>query len=205
MAGKKLIGVSLIVFASIALIAAGCGSSSSSTNSDASTTPSGSSSETTASEGSEEGEAASEFIFPGKANKEDNEIARYGTEADAEEREQASQVLEESFEARAAHDWAGQCATLSAGFIEGLQKANPLAKPGTTCAKLVGSSGEKAPQAVLLNTMSGPIAAFRIEGTRGYAFYHGTGGKDYLIPLEKDGSQWKAASLIAEEVPHPKG
>lgn len=198
--------IALIAMAGLmALMVAGCGSSSSSSDSTAAgSTAAESTSDTgstvAAGESAADG-AASEFVHPGKKNKEVNLIIKAGKEAEPDEREAASKVLEENLEAREAHDWDGQCSSLSAGLVESIEKSASPVEAKAGCAKLVGQLGDKAPPEVLANNMEEPIAALVVRGTQGFAFYHGTGGKDFMIPMIKEGETWTVASLTPEEIP----
>jgi hypothetical protein len=51
-----------------------------------------------------------------------NKIPKFGEEADEEEREAASAVLEESLQAREAGDWQKQCETLTAGRTKSVEE-----------------------------------------------------------------------------------
>src|SRR5438309_568877 len=96
MGGMLRVGAALILAAVIA-VTTGCGSSSSADSATGQT------------------EASKQFLSP-KGN---NEIPKFGKEADSGERKAASAVLAENLKARAAHDWAGQCATLTAKVAKG--------------------------------------------------------------------------------------
>jgi hypothetical protein len=143
--------------------------------------------------GSASVEASREFVKKGGENK----IPNFGKEADSAEREAASKVVEESLTARAAGDWAGQCATLSATAIKQIRETVPPAE-GRTCAKAIETEAEpeEQTQALRANTMTEPIAALRVKGSKGYALYHGAKGLDYAMPMEKEGNQWKVSALI---------
>jgi len=150
---------------------------------------------------SEASEAAGSksFLKPGSKNK----IAKFGEEADAEEREAASEVLEENLEARAAGDWAQQCASLTQGEIKKLEKENnERGEAQGTCAKDLAYQGEPKSVTASLreNTMTGPIDALRVKGNKAYALWHGPKGKDYAMPMEKVGDQWKVDDVVTEEL-----
>jgi hypothetical protein len=146
----------------------------------------------------------SEFRVSGGPKQEVNRIIAGSREASTGEREAASKALEESLEARADRDWSGQCETLSKKFVEVVEEnGSPFAGVETNCAKSLAQAGEKAPAEALANNMSGPIAALRlVGGGQAFAFYHGVGGKEYLIPMEEESGVWKLDSLTAEEIPH---
>lgn len=148
----------------------------------------------------DEGEPSKSFLT--KNGK--NTIPTFGEEADAEEREAASEVLEENMKARAAGDWAKQCASLTVGAVKKLKGENEERGGALgTCVKDLEFQGEpkSASAVVRVNTLTGPIDALRVKGTRGWALYHGTGGSDYAMPMEKVGEEWKVGSLTTTELP----
>jgi hypothetical protein len=180
---RKQIIVLLIASALLAILAPGCGSSDSSSSSQVD-----SSADSTSTD-SPKG-AVAEF---GK-----NQLTTYGNEADAAEREAASSILEENMQARADGDWAGQCSTLSAEVIKSIEKGTAA----TDCAKALEAQAQplSASKAARANTMTGPIAALRVESGAAFALYHGTKGVDYVIPMIKEGADWKVAAVVTQEV-----
>jgi hypothetical protein len=68
------------------------------------------------------------------------------------------------------------------------------------CAEALEAAAQKASNS-LKNTMVEPLAALRVNGKQAFAFYHGAKGKDYVIPMEKEGGEWKVAALLPEEAP----
>ena len=139
------------------------------------------------------GEASRDFATKGGEGK----IPNFGEEANAAEREAASTVLEENLMARAAGDWAGQCATLSAAAIKVIKETVPPGEAGS-CAEAIKTEAEplERTQALRANTMTEPIAALRVKGSKGYALYHGTKDAAYAMPMEKEGGQWKVSALV---------
>jgi hypothetical protein len=49
--------------------------------------------------------------------------------------------------------------------------------------------------------MTGRIAALRVEGAEAFAFFHGTGGIDYVIPMKKVDGRWKVGAVAPQEAP----
>lgn len=180
------------IVVSCLLVLSACGGSSS----DA--TSGGTTDTTAASSGGEAGNP-SEFVGKGKNGK----LAKQGKEASTAEREAASKVLEENLEARAAGDWTGQCESLNVKIREGIVRVAPKgqAKSVALCATSLEGLAKNASKEILENPMTGPVAVFRIKGNQGFAFFHGSGGKDYVMPMEKEGSGWKVTSLVPQEAP----
>jgi hypothetical protein len=190
------IGLSIALTAAVlmAALAAGCGGGSSSS--------SGSSSSGGSTDSSSEAEGSASFLKPGTKSK----LPKFGQEAEASEREAASAVLEENLQARASGDWATQCSSLTAGAIKKVeetptvfqgQKSRSSSCPKRLEAQAQPLSGTKSIRA---DTMTGPIAALRVKGNKAYALYHGANGKDYAMPMEKVGDEWKVDSLITTEI-----
>jgi hypothetical protein len=192
----------ILMLASLMLCAAvvsGCGSGSAASSpstqkTDATLT------ESKTNEGNRAG--AAEFRVPGGNKQEVNRIIAGSREASAEEIEAASTVLEKSLEARADHDWATQCRTLSANMEKVVEENGIVVAADQSCAENLGAAGKKASSEALADTMEGAIGALRlIGGGQAFAFYHGVQGKDYLIPMEREGSEWKVGALTAEAIP----
>lgn len=190
-------GISLALVAAVlmAAIVSGCGSGGSS-SSPGSSSSAGSTSSSGESSSSSETEASAQFKGSGPNSK----IATFGQEADSEEREAASEVLEENLKARAARDFAGQCSSLTKGAIKVVDSAPTILHP-EGCAKDLEAQANGAPESVLANSLTGPIDALRIKGEKAFALYHGTHGKDYAMPMEKEGGEWKVGSVVTQEVP----
>lgn len=171
----------LLVAVGMALVGCGSGSTPTSARTAAMSTPS------------------VEFMRSGGNDK----PATFGVVAGERERGAASTILQKNLAARAAGEWAKQCATLSVAWIERVEADAPAVHAGKGCTN--GLRGEAKPLAatksVRLDTMTGPIAVLRIKGDRAFALYHGTKHRDYAMPMQKEGGEWKVAALVAQEVP----
>jgi hypothetical protein len=191
--------VAVVIAVAVAMVGCGGGGSSSSTESATTSTPA----KTTAakkapSEKSNASEPSAEFAGKGPNGK----LAKVGKEASVAEREAASKVLEESFDARAAGKWAAQCATLAAALVTQIEKSGALLTAAGGCPKVLETQAGPLPESARANNMAGPVAALRVKGgINGFAFYHGTDGKDYVIPLIKQGGEWKVVALTAQKAP----
>ena len=174
---QRIAGV-LIVAAASAMAAAGCGGGSSSD--------------------ANEPEASKTFLIAGNENK----IPRFGEEADEEEREAASAVLEENMAAREAHDLEPQCSSLTAGAIKRAEEEAAFREPGPGCEPNLEELGTpwSITKEIRENTMTGPIDALRVKGDRAWALYHGAKGKDYAVKMEKEDDEWKVDSLTTTEL-----
>ncbi|HVQ57394.1 MAG TPA: hypothetical protein VMS60_00665 [Solirubrobacterales bacterium] len=165
---------------------AACGSSSGDGSSSAASVPSSTDSD----------EPSAEFAGKG----ENGELATAGIESTVEEREAASRVVEANLEARAEGDYEGQCETLAPEMIERLEeRGNGIVK--TSCVKSLEGLAKRASPESLKNPMTEPLAAMRVNGNLAFAFFHGAGGKNHVILMEQEGSEWKVASLSTQETP----
>lgn len=203
--GRRLAGV-LVTSAALAIAAAGCGggggssssqSQDSTTQSSGTTAPEGSSPDSGKPPGSEESvlEPSREFVGSGP----NGQLATIGEESGAAEREAASRALEKFFMAGQAEDWEAQCELLSSSVRESLEAPS---LGSVECPKALAAQASRSPPSVRANTMTGPIDAFRInEGINGFAFYHGTANRDYVIPLIEQGGGWKLVALQSEVIP----
>lgn len=131
-----------------------------------------------------------EFYVPGG----DNLIQFYGREASAAERESASRTIEAWMRARAASQWARVCrysdaATVDYAFRTASQITKRTIEDCTEAMAIVFARTERFPA----NTMTGPIDSLRVGEGRGYAQYHGRGGRDWIVPVTSEGGEWKAA------------
>jgi hypothetical protein len=174
---QRVLGA-LIVAAALAVVSVGCGGGSSSD--------------------ANEPEASKTFLIKGSSNK----IVKFGQEADGDEREDASEVLEENMVAREAHDLETQCSALTAGAIKRAEEEASVWNVGPGCEVNLKELGTpwSITKEVRENTMTGPIDALRVKGDRGWALYHGAKGKDYAMKMEKDGDEWKVDSLTTTEL-----
>lgn len=196
---KKILGA--LIVAGLAVMI-GCGGGSSS-NSDSTSPPTSTSDSgaTTAPQNTESPSSASEPSKEFLSNGKNGQLATIGKESSAAEREAASLALEENLDARAAGDWQTQCETLAASAVEQFEQAGSTLTPKTSCAKGLEEQAQSLPAFARANTMTGPIDAFRInQGINGFAFYHGTRGQDYVIPLIKQDGEWKVVVPQEEEI-----
>jgi hypothetical protein len=162
----------------LAIGAAGCGGSGSS--SDSSTVPA---------------------IKPFSAAGENAKYVKFGEEALAADREAANLVLEANLEARAAGDFAKQCATLNFKTVEevtGSSKPNARSECPqslqTFAEPLNQTKGQRA------DMMDEPITSLRVKGKQGYALFHGKDAKDYAMPMETEGGKWMVGALLTTEL-----
>jgi hypothetical protein len=144
--------------------------------------------------------AANSFIKPNSPN---NKYAKYGSEASSAELNAASEVLAENLEARESADFAAQCATLSVQANEEISGAKGSSKAKSLCPAALKKLATplKSTKEHRADNFGGLIAALRVKGgATAYALYHGTDGKDWMMPMYKEGSTWKVTSITGTEV-----
>jgi hypothetical protein len=202
-------GVSKLVLplALLALLAFGlsaCGGGDSTTGSTAATTqestaPSGEG------QGSDQGkeESADEASASFRVKGGDNSIQDYGEEADSSEVAAASAALSSYLKARAAGNWATQCAELAKSAVAPLEQlgANSPQLKGKGCAAILKLLMGRAPASTRANPLSGDVASLRFEGDRGFALFHGAGGTDYFVAMVKEDGKWKVGAIAPSEFP----
>lgn len=177
MGAGALIGIALIV-----LLMAGCGGSSSADGTEKSKTT----------------ETPATKPFPSVSAK---KIPKFGEEANASEREAASEVLEENLAAREAADFKTQCATLSPAAVKGVAtQASIQGLGGGGCVKELTARAEplKQTKGLRQNTMTGPIDELRVKGNYGYAIWEGADGTDYAMQMERVDGEWKVGNVLDE-------
>lgn len=131
------------------------------------------------------------FIVPGG----DNAVPLFGHEATATEREQASATVAAWMRARAEGAWRRDCSHLSQRYLRTLLADAHGASEGRvkTCPQALAYFGPEA-SGNLKNTLTGPIDSLRAERGHGYAQYHGKGGIDWEIPMDKESGRWRVAA-----------
>lgn len=202
--GKKLQGPLLAAALSaliLAILLSACGSSSSETSS----SPTAGSTKPTKGSGNplsvneSGGRGASSFIKPNSPN---NKYAKFGAEASPAELTEASKVLTENLVARESADFATQCASLSIQANKEISEVQNPSEARSLCAGALKKLATplKKTEAFRVDNFSGQLASLRVKGKTGYGFYHGTDGKDWMMPMVREGTTWKASAIATTEV-----
>ena len=188
--GKSMVACAL--FALLVLGAVSCGGGSSSST--------GSSAQSNSGKGASEGGPATVDV-PETDKEVEGKARSFGKEADAAEREAASEALESFLKAHAAGDYAAQCRYTGASLVALLEKylASSPQNQGGGCAAVLATVAEYQPKQVLQNNMSGPISSLRVAGKKGFALYEDAKGAEYAMPMVHEGD-WKVANLHAVEL-----
>jgi hypothetical protein len=128
-----------------------------------------------------------EFLIEGG----DNIVQSFGPEATVAEREQASRVIHPWMRARAAEDWAQDCKYLSRVYVRRLVNDALSVTEGRArnCPQALAYFKDSA-SGDLVNTLTGPIDSLVTRGHVGYAQWHGTKGRDWVLPMREEGGRW---------------
>jgi hypothetical protein len=174
--------------AAIALVAigSGCGGGSASTDVTATSDPLASYPEG----------PTREFIVPGG----DNVVQTFGREATPSEREQASRVIEGWMRARAAQAWKKDCGYWSKRARKGITEDAHNVTDGRVknCPQALAYFGPDA-SGDYKNNLTGPIDSLRVGEGHGYAQYHGSDGRDWIVPVDREGGKWLVATATPIE------
>jgi hypothetical protein len=122
----------------------------------------------------------------------DNAVPTFGREATQAEREQASRVIEAWMHARAVTDWEKDCSYFSRQYVRALvaEDATKVTNGRVkTCPQALAYFGEAA-SGDYKNEMTGPIDSLRVTEGRGFALYHGRGGRDWSLPVDLENGRW---------------
>jgi hypothetical protein len=137
-----------------------------------------------------------EFIVPGG----DNVVQMFGREATPAERKEASAVIAAWMRARAAQNWKKDCSYFSRKYLKIITDDAHRVTDGRvdTCPEALAYFGHEA-SGDYVNTLSGPIDSLRAGEGHGYAQYHGRDGRDWIVPMDREGEKWRVANATPIE------
>jgi hypothetical protein len=191
--------VVLIAVALSSVAAAGCGGSSSGTTGATSAESTGKNESSARTSPSPRSSAPAEARTspPTRGFSKRAKLAAFGYEARAAERQEASDILERNLKARAVGDYATQCKTLSQPVVEAIEKS----RYRQNCENTLKIEDLLIPPKKTADTMKGPIAALRVQGPVGFALYHGKGGTDYAMRMERENGKWMVGEVLTAKLP----
>jgi hypothetical protein len=135
---------------------------------------------------------SSEFVTP----QGDNSVPNFGDEADARERALAGAALERYLVAREKGDWALACSDLTGKARSELKLiirgSNGKVKD---CAAVLTAYVGEQPTSSRKSPFLGEISALRMKGGQAFALFHGAQDTDYVMPMQKQGSEWKVTQI----------
>lgn len=134
-----------------------------------------------------------QFYVPG----EDNAVQLFGDEAAPAVRKRVSGVVQTWMRARAAADWAEDCRYLSQETVEYALNSGTTLGQGKVrdCGEALAIIADRGPKVSRRYNMAGPVASLRLQEGRGYAQYHGDEGRDWIVPVQREGGSWKIGAL----------
>lgn len=136
--------------------------------------------------------AAKPFVEPHA----DNSIPTFGSESTDSDRSRAEAALRAYLTARAKGDWAGACSHLAASMGKQLQALAGAAKGKPNgCAAVYAALTGRAPASTRANPLTSGLLSLRIKGTQGFALWVGPHGQRYVMPMAREGSEWKVTQL----------
>lgn len=126
----------------------------------------------------------------------DNSIPRYGSEASTVERAAATKGLRTYLAAREARRWAKACDYLG-GQARGLLSSLAQSSGGKVkgCGGAYAVFAAHTTPAELTSPLGAGVAAFRVKGDRGFALFYGSRGQKYMMPMVKEGGEWRVTLL----------
>jgi hypothetical protein len=154
----------------------------------------------TAAERRKAGRAAA-FVAP----KSDNSVPTFGSEANAPERDQAEENLKTYLQARTREDWASACRGLAKPTREGYEKLASSSAKSTkatapSCAQVLAALSKGAD---LSDPLTGSLLSLRVHGVSGFALFYGPGHQQYMVPMNREGGEWRPTQATA--IAYPPG
>jgi hypothetical protein len=133
-----------------------------------------------------------EFLEPNG----DNVVQTFGKEGSKAEREQASEVIAAWMRARAVQDWKKDCSYFGPLYTREITRDAHSVTKGKVknCPQALAYFKHEA-SGDYVNTLDGPIDSLRVgifkgQLKQGWAQYHGNDGRDWIVPVEKEGGRW---------------
>lgn len=129
----------------------------------------------------------------------DNAVQTFGKEGTKAEREQASETIHAWLRARAVQDWKKDCSYFSRTYQKNLTVDAHAVTHGRAknCPQALAYFKHEA-SGDYVDNLRGPVVSLRVgvdkgQLNQGWAQYHGTDGKDWIVPLEREGGLWKVS------------
>lgn len=141
------------------------------------------------------GGGSAQFTSPGA----DNSVEEFGAEANEDEFQAAAAALHDLLDARAQRNWAAACEYLSEGAKRGIAALGAKAPQlkGKGCPTQLGALTAAIATAKLREAAIANVASVRVKGEQAFLIYRGAHGQVEAITLDREGAEWKVASLSA--------
>ena len=127
----------------------------------------------------------------------DNSIPEYGAEGSGSQKAEAGAALAAYLSARQAQDWGRACSLMGATVrrqVGVLAKASG-GKAGD-CARSYRSLAGYGAKRERADVLSGPLAALRVKGEKGFALFYGPHHQQFMMPMVREGGRWKVNQPI---------
>jgi hypothetical protein len=125
----------------------------------------------------------------------------FGKEGSESELEEVDETVSAFLTARAKEDWAETCAPLSKAILDKLERlaTNSTGLKDTSCPAFLDAFVVLSRQD---KEASGEIdgGSLRLQGTKGYLIYGGSGDVVYAMPLDREGDAWKVAAISPQRL-----
>jgi hypothetical protein len=134
----------------------------------------------------------------------DYSTLRYGEEASRSELARAGRVMHGYLVAHMRYDWASSCSYLNERELE---EVTTLAShfeqvAGKPCPPAISYLLGRVPAGKTRASSEMEAGAFRVSRDQGYLFYK-VGGAPYMMPMSREGGEWKLFSLFTTRVSRP--
>lgn len=127
---------------------------------------------------------------------EDKGVPANGSEATGTRQDAAEGALVAYLKARDAGEWSAACGDLARSTRAGLAEiAKGLKGTGKGCAGLLKGAAARMPAASLAVPSKGSFS-LRVQGGRPLAFWVGSDGQRYTIPMTLESGQWRVVQMV---------
>jgi len=124
-------------------------------------------------------------------------IEGFGSEASGAEREAILASFEGYLNAIAQRDYPTACSHLSANVQSSLEQLVVKSLKGKGCAAILPKLLSPSAPETARQQAEGKVAKVRFEGERGFVVFHAPGAKLYQQTMQREGGEWKVASVAA--------
>jgi hypothetical protein len=128
-------------------------------------------------------------------------ILDFGEEGSGPALEEGTEAVQAFFASRAKEDWAGTCAQLASAMLD---KIEHLATSATdledkSCPSFLAAFSRLSAQEQRQSEVV-EAGSLRERGQRAFLIYYGANEVVYAMPLNREGDDWKIASLSPQQL-----
>lgn len=128
----------------------------------------------------------------------DNSIQEFGVEASSSERIEATRVIKDYLDARAAGDWTRACARISFGLREEFLRfgeASTQRGQPPSCEDALQDLTVEVPERALRIAADIRVLSMRAKGSSALLIYRNGENTPFSFPVAREGGEWKVAAL----------